>query len=264
MEYVYRYVDETDTTVYVGITNDLNKRIKEHKADKLAEIRNPKIYYIPVENRNDAEILETYLINHFDTGRFYNAKKLKGSVTFIDVCDHIPWVVYNGFVNPLLMPFHISQVVEKTLINVIPVEKEIVVEKEIPESKMSDERMIRKLDHEFVQTMEFFDSELEKENNIVEFVNQEIDFINRKTVMTESDVTYVSLTEKTLPLHKERILCLEKCKTLYPQLVGNSDLKPQFFNCARKAGLLQDEYYNLLKKGEHKAYENTSLQWILG
>ena len=72
MEYVYKYENINNTVVYVGITNNLTRRIREHQEDKLGEIKKPTIYYFPVKYRGDADMLETYLIDYYKTGKYYN------------------------------------------------------------------------------------------------------------------------------------------------------------------------------------------------
>lgn len=92
--FVYRYICKGDV-VYVGIANDLKRRIYEHKHDKLQFLDNPVIEYFSVRERNDADILETYLINSYKTGRFFNvAKANRGDVSFLDNIK-FPWIRYS-------------------------------------------------------------------------------------------------------------------------------------------------------------------------
>ena len=62
MYYVYRYIDN-DEIIYVGITNDLNRRYYEHKSQ--STWLNDKLQYqfIKVEDDNVAKMFEEYLIN---------------------------------------------------------------------------------------------------------------------------------------------------------------------------------------------------------
>ena len=123
-QYVYKYVDG-GIEKYVGITNDLPKRFYQHTKDKLNEMENPDVYYFPVKHRGDADMLETYLINYYNTGKYYNvAKTQKGDFSFFDVCDRLPWVLYEGSVDESLPTFSVSgligakntEVVYKTVI----------------------------------------------------------------------------------------------------------------------------------------------------
>lgn len=130
VEYVYKYLNNRGDTVYVGITNDMNRRVKEHKTDKLGEIKNPLIYYFPVKYRGDAEMLETYLIGWYGTKKYYNvAKTEKGDFSFLDVIEDFPWKPYTGDPTAEEKPFMISEVIgTKEII----VEKEKIIEKKVP------------------------------------------------------------------------------------------------------------------------------------
>lgn len=112
MQYVYKYVDTSRNVVYVGITNNLKRRIAEHKTDKLGAYKT--VYYFPVNTRGDAEMLETYLINHYGTSKYSNvAKTQKGDFTFLDKwCDELPWTNFTGKVDSSLKPFVISDLIE--------------------------------------------------------------------------------------------------------------------------------------------------------
>lgn len=122
MQYVYKYLNNRGDVVYVGITNNMARRVKEHKSDKLADIKNPMIYYFPVKHRGDAEMLETYLIGWYGTKKYYNtAKTRKGDFSFLDVVEDFPWQRYeeDGAIEKI--PFVISEVIGT---------KEVIVEKE--------------------------------------------------------------------------------------------------------------------------------------
>ena len=110
MYYVYRYVGQNGTVLYVGITNNLKNRICQHQRDKLSEIsKSAKIEYFPVKYQEDADLLETYLISHFKTGQYFNVSKTKkGNVSFLRNCEYLPWVVYDGCVEKKLKPFTLS------------------------------------------------------------------------------------------------------------------------------------------------------------
>lgn len=115
MEYVYRYLSG-EKTIYVGITNNLKRRIEAHKHDKLQFIKNQSIECFAVNYREDAEILEEYLINHYETGNYFNIKKVKnGKVSFIGDIAKIPWQKYDPNNIPTI-PFVINnEVIQKTL-----------------------------------------------------------------------------------------------------------------------------------------------------
>lgn len=101
MQYVYRYLDG-QRTVYVGITNNMKRRFSQHKTDKLGNIHDCKVEFFSVNNRADAELLETYLINKFKTGNFYNvAKANRGDVSFLDGVE-FPWTEYADGAKPTL------------------------------------------------------------------------------------------------------------------------------------------------------------------
>ena len=109
-QYVYKCV-ESGITKYVGITEDLSKRLYQHSIDILNKMKNPNVYYFPVKYRGDADVLETYLINYYNTDKYYNvAKTQNGIFSFLtgDVCDRLPWVLYNGNVDESLPLFSIS------------------------------------------------------------------------------------------------------------------------------------------------------------
>jgi excinuclease UvrABC nuclease subunit len=92
MHYVYRYLGKKNEVLYVGITNNIGYRIKQHETDKLQEIKKPKIEYFAVKYRCDAELLETYLISHFHP-RYNVAKTKKGSVSFLNGVE-FPWIAF--------------------------------------------------------------------------------------------------------------------------------------------------------------------------
>ncbi len=94
--YVYKY-ESNGIPVYIGITDNMKRRVSQHKNDKLKVINNPKIQFIKVENRADAEAMETYLISKYDTGSYFNVSKTKkGKAAYFDsIFDNIPWSDYN-------------------------------------------------------------------------------------------------------------------------------------------------------------------------
>ncbi len=111
--YVYKYVDTLGNVVYVGITNNLKRRVNEHKIDKLQVYDDVRIDYFPVNTRGDAEMLETYLINYYKTSKYSNvAKTKKGDFTFLDRCNELPWTTFTGKVDNTLKSFVISDLIE--------------------------------------------------------------------------------------------------------------------------------------------------------
>lgn len=110
MYYVYRYIGKNKEVLYVGITQDMKKRVYQHKRDKLAEVsKSARIEYFAVKYREDADLLETYLISHFNTGQRFNVSKTKkGNVSFLRNCEYLPWIVYDGSVDESLKPFILS------------------------------------------------------------------------------------------------------------------------------------------------------------
>lgn len=114
MFYVYRYVNGHET-VYVGITNNMQRRVSQHKADKLAGLS--EIEFFAVQTRADAEILETYLINQYKPV-LNISKKEKGEVSFLADFQP-PWEKYCGKVSDT-KPFFINQpvnVIYQTIVN---------------------------------------------------------------------------------------------------------------------------------------------------
>ena len=191
MEYVYKYLDDRGEVAYVGITKNMERRVSQHLTNKLKEIKDPTIYYFPVMYRGDAELLETYLIGHYKTGQRYNVSKTKkGDFSFFDICDELPWIRYNGKVDAKLEPFQTSKH-----------RKEIVIEKEVPVEKRvyvddtsSLEKIIHKLDQDERESKQFFESELDAETTIVEYLHD---------LVSKHPNNEIALTG--YKLHKERL-----------------------------------------------------------
>lgn len=200
MQYVYKYVNDRSDVVYVGITNNMKNRIQQHKSDKLKNIKNPVIYYFPVKYRADAEMLETYLINYYGTGRYYNVSKTKkGDVSFLDnICDSLPWTRFINKAELNLEPFVVSA-------NFV---KEKIIEKKVYVDFNSTESAIRKKDE---------DAKIinEKLNELIDFENE---IINKLQEMIR-DFNSNDFIDKGLYLHKKRLLCarlMKKCFQHYP------------------------------------------------
>ena len=60
--YIYKYVDNKNNIIYIGKTNNIDRRIKEHKKDKLKNF-NGDIYYFTCSNKINMDMLEYVLIN---------------------------------------------------------------------------------------------------------------------------------------------------------------------------------------------------------
>lgn len=76
---VYRYIDiYTNEIVYVGIVTDSNlpTRHKAHCRDNWYKDGVYLLEYIEVENKSEAEAIETHLINLYNTGKYYNKAKV--------------------------------------------------------------------------------------------------------------------------------------------------------------------------------------------
>ena len=102
MAYVYRYTDMADGIIkYVGIVwgnnRSLSQRIKEHKKNDLwCKCRDWKIEFLKktITNRTDAEYLEAHYISLFNTGEYYNVKKVGWGISEF-LSDEGEWVEYS-------------------------------------------------------------------------------------------------------------------------------------------------------------------------
>lgn len=73
MYFVYRYIDLADEIIkYVGITNNLEYRIKQHEQDDWCSRRKWRIEYFETENKAEAYAFETHYINLYKTGEYFN------------------------------------------------------------------------------------------------------------------------------------------------------------------------------------------------
>ena len=91
MEYIYKYLEKSGKVIYVGITNSLEKRHREHKRDEWYK-RNLKLFYYPLETRNDAEMLEAHFIALYKP-KFNKAKTGWGKSSFVK--NDLQWKEYN-------------------------------------------------------------------------------------------------------------------------------------------------------------------------
>ena len=62
--YIYKYVNNKNNIIYIGKTNNIERRIKEHKKDKLKNF-NGDIYYFTCSNKINMDMLEYVLINKY-------------------------------------------------------------------------------------------------------------------------------------------------------------------------------------------------------
>ncbi len=185
LNYVYKYV-ENGIVKYVGITNNMQKRFYQHTKDKLSEMSNPDVYYFPVRYRGDAYMLETYLINHYNTKSYYNvAKTQKGDFSFFDICDRLPWVLYEGCVGTDLEPFTVSSVIGKKYVE--PMEVVKLVDRNSVDGR----------------AWELFESQ-QIAQDLVEFEETVVSFLERRIVEVELD-RHISFIRKGLNLHKRRL-----------------------------------------------------------
>lgn len=242
MQYVYRYLDNS-IPVYVGIASDLARRINQHKHDKLSKIKNPIIEYIPVENRGDAEILETYLINHYETAKGYNIKKTtKGKLSFLDVVEDIPWVIYNGYVNPLLAPFHVSDLVSKP--KEVIVEKVVTVKKTVQPGEMSEQQKIDIYHNNHHKNAVF----LKREEGIEIKLIADLKLKLREASEKGYEPEYIRFVQKGIELHAERLKCIREC--LNRLWDGKSD--PVFLQSMIRAGEILKEEEQLIQRYKEK------------
>lgn len=199
LQYVYKYVDNSSKVVYVGITNNLKKRIYQHKHDKLKEIKNPVIYYFPVKYRADADMLETYLINYYGTVKYYNVSKTKkGDVSFLDICDDLPWNRYFNNIDSDLIPFVVSDILKK--------KKEVIVEKKIFVNEDSIDGKIQKI-HD---AMDF------ERNMVIDLIDYEEKVVN--TLQSFPNYQKYPAIVKGIQLHKKRWICARLLKKYGPGL----------------------------------------------
>ena len=126
MQYVYRYV-KNKKVMYVGITNNMQRRVRQHAQDKLSDLAGATIQCFAVKTRADAELLETYLINHYGTGKYYNVSKTKkGEVSFLGDLSNLPWVEYNGKPNCKMPCFTVGDLFPKNKTEVKTIEMKVV------------------------------------------------------------------------------------------------------------------------------------------
>lgn len=106
MEYIYRYIDESEEIKYVGIVwklgETLDQRIAEHKSDWwYTAVSSWKIEYMEMDiiNKSTAEALESHYISKFNTGYttgngFNKSKDGCGEIKIFDVIPE-KWIPYS-------------------------------------------------------------------------------------------------------------------------------------------------------------------------
>jgi len=172
----------------------MNKRVAQHQHDKLATIKNPIIEYFAVESRCDAELLETYLINHYDTGKYYNIKKAgRGDVSFLEDVE-LPWIRYGGEDEPNV--FYVKSNVE--------VVKEKVIYKN---GGSSLDAKIREGDNKIREIAQECDRLERQVKNITEtdipVIEQYIQMVERGDYKQE-EIIPISVARENVKLLKER------------------------------------------------------------
>ena len=163
MEYVYKYLNDAGDVAYIGITNNMQKRVQQHKLDKLSAIKNPIIYYFPVKTRGDADMLETYLISHYKTERYYNvAKTKKGDYSFLDICSSFPWIRWDSGRKAIEKPFVISDLIGKEKVVEKKIQKIIYVDSD----NRSIEAQITLFWQNYAKSMQILRDRLKEEEKI--------------------------------------------------------------------------------------------------
>ena len=157
MFYVYRYINGHET-VYVGITNNMQRRVSQHKADKLAGLS--EIEFFAVQTRTDAEILETYLINQYKPV-LNISKKEKGEVSFLADFQP-PWEKYCSKVSDA-KPFFINQPV-KIIYQ--------TVNKKVSGKKKNSRKRISRIttDKWLNEIKEYFEHEIDSETKVIDIL----------------------------------------------------------------------------------------------
>lgn len=132
MQYVYRYYltgkgNRNQRWLYVGITNNLDRRVEQHKNDSLRDIskrHDCTVQYCTVESRFDADALETILIGLYKPV-FNRAKKgmdeRNSPQFFADKAKNIEWQDYT----PMTHRIELERALAKMGITLIDLENEI-------------------------------------------------------------------------------------------------------------------------------------------
>ncbi len=205
-QYVYKYIDQFGRVVYVGITNNIKKRVAEHKHDKLGELKKPTVMYFSVKYRYDAEMLETYLINCYGTGKHFNVKKRdRGNVSFLGNPDALPWIAYDGK-DKDIEPFVVSGMshCEESNSQVLVEEREVI---KYIGNQPSDEQIIKDFHRDKEEIDDYLECEKDNSKKIVKALMLALDnnhpFSRNKKVPD-------SLISEGIRLHTIRIEIIEK------------------------------------------------------
>ena len=197
MEYVYRYLNKYQEVVYIGITNNLKRRIKEHTQDKLKNFHG-SIQVFAVIHREDAELLETYLICKYRP-YFNEAKKQKGDVSFLGEGLVFPWEEYHENQIDSLEPFQINEQI---------ITKEVVTEVKKKVLKMTPEDIWM----EEAENYKRFKNAIDYEKEIIERLK-----IIKETmaeVKTSNPKAY-NLYLEDCEAHKEKLIILNDAFSEY-------------------------------------------------
>ncbi len=211
MQYVYKYIIQSSKVVYVGITNNLVSRIKQHEHDKLSVLNNPTIMYFPVKHRQDAEILETYLINHYGSGKYFNVKKKdRGNVSFLGECDELPWITFDGNVDLSAKPFSIDSFVKREVVRE-EVIKEVPIVKYV-DTPQTDAEIIKMAWEEQAEALDYLEEESDAENKIIKALML---LLTPNTQWFKKDSVSDEDIKEGIALHRERLSVIKKMIAYY-------------------------------------------------
>ncbi len=237
--YVYKYIDQSQRVVYVGITNNMPSRVAQHRHDKLGVLDNPTIMYFAVKYRYDAEMLETYLINKYGTGKHFNVlKKDRGNVSFLGDPENLPWTVWDGSVKDMT-PFVASPSATVTGV----VEKPVYVQRtKYVGKQLSDEQIIQN----------FYEEREENDRQISEEIDNAIEIVKTLTLMLDSNHPLSkmkkvpdTLISEGIRLHSIRLELLQRLKHFNLQ-------SPTFRDGSVYYELLKEASWNAKEIEEHE------------
>lgn len=249
MEYVYRYLNASGVTVYVGITNDMKRRVAQHKTDKLSNIRNGKVEFFGVENRTDADLLETYLINHFKTGNYYNVSKAnRGDVSFLDGVE-FPWTEYVDGAEPIT--FNVKSPVKV-------VEKKVVYRKQGDSVTATIDAMQRQIHNEHCWIRHIREKEIPACERDIVNANDGLKSIdeNEESLMTEFREYYAKELQKLGATKQEPVVSeKEFCEMCLEEEKNNLRKAKEMWE--KRISLLR-EYADCLEKGLNFRFDSES------
>ena len=222
MYYVYRYVGQNGAVLYVGITNNMKKRVYQHTRDKLAEVsENARIEYFSVKYREDADLLETYLISYYKSGQHFNVSKTKkGDVSFLGDVEAFPWAEWKGEYNET-SPFVNDIGKRKTKFVYNPV---------------SDFASMNKATDavygQILYSREMIDSAINDEKKICDMLN-ELTGEEYKGLLKVSNEKLLA----GIDLHKNRLYWLKELKRAYCKDFSNSSMFQTIANVLREVNV---------------------------